>query len=71
MITVEGESARKWFDLGTDSKPLARRKMARLLKEQNAAIAPTVEQLTELAARVESVGQAFKRITERQKAAKD
>lgn len=32
-ITVDGENIRRWFDLGTDSKPVARRKLARLAKE--------------------------------------
>jgi len=32
-ITVEGESIRKWFDLGTDNKAVARRKRDRLVAE--------------------------------------
>ena len=33
-VTVEGESVRKWFDLATDNRAVARRKLARLAAEQ-------------------------------------
>jgi hypothetical protein len=38
-VTVEGESIRKWFDLGTDNKSVARRKRDRLVAEQAANVA--------------------------------
>jgi len=60
-VTVEGESLRKWFDLGTDNKAVARRKMARLLKEHETNAAP-IEQLAEVAKRTETVAEAAERI---------
>ena len=58
VITTEqdGEVVRKWINLNTDSKAVARRKLARMLKEpevagvQAAAVAP--ETYAELAKRV-------------------
>src|SRR4051794_19966762 len=38
-VTVEGESVRKWFDLGTDNKAVARRKRDRLVAEHAASAA--------------------------------
>jgi hypothetical protein len=34
-VTVDGESIRRWVRLETDNKVVARRKLARVLKEQN------------------------------------
>ncbi|HKO53333.1 MAG TPA: tyrosine-type recombinase/integrase, partial [Polyangiaceae bacterium] len=65
-VTVDGESIRPWFDLGTDNKAVARRKMARLLKEQKATDAPTIEALAEFAKEPETVAEATARIVERQ-----
>ena len=61
-ITVNGESVRRWFDLGTDSKPAARRKLARLLKEQQSGNALTVETIAEQAKRGESFADACERV---------
>ena len=42
-VTVDGEPVRKWFDLGTENKSAAKRKMMRLVSEQRAGDAPSVE----------------------------
>jgi integrase len=44
-VTVEGESLRKWFDLGTDNKAVARRKLAKLVAEVAKGQAPAPEQV--------------------------
>ena len=59
-VTVDGESVRKWFDLGTDSKPAARRKLSRLLQEQPAGAA--VGEIAVAAGRCETVSEAADRI---------
>ncbi|HEY3236473.1 MAG TPA: hypothetical protein VGJ84_17270, partial [Polyangiaceae bacterium] len=59
-VTVDGESVRKWFNLNTDSKPVARRKMARLIKEL--ANGGTPLELTEQAKRAEYFGEACERV---------
>src|SRR5262245_1887748 len=58
-VTVEGESIRRWFDLGTDNKAVARRKMARLIAEH---AAPTVEAVAEAAKRVETYAELAARV---------
>jgi len=59
-VTVDGESVRKWFDLGTQSRPVARRKLARLQKEHAAGATDT--ELTAAATRGETVSEAAARI---------
>ena len=73
-VTVDGESVRQWFNLKTESKPAARRKMARMVAEF-AAGAP-VPVLAETAAREETFGEAAKRcndgrVADGMKSAKD
>src|SRR5882724_7679828 len=65
-VTVEGESLRKWFDLGTDNKAVARRKLARLIDEQSKANPPTIAELAEEAANDETVAQAVRRVVKHQ-----
>jgi len=36
-VTVDGESVRRWFNLGTESQAAARRKLTRLVRDQSAA----------------------------------
>jgi len=60
-VTVETVSVRKWFDLGTDNKAVARRKLVRLIKEREANETP-LEQLAEVAKRAETVTEAAERI---------
>ena len=38
-IEKDGEKLRPWFDLGTDSKPVARRKLRRLLEQTSGGVA--------------------------------
>ena len=42
-MTVDGESVRRWFDLGTDNRSAARRKLARILAGQVRDEAPSAE----------------------------
>ncbi|HWA77875.1 MAG TPA: hypothetical protein VG937_36325 [Polyangiaceae bacterium] len=65
-ITVDGERVRKWFNLETDSKPIAKRKLARLVKEHGKGEAPSVEAVAADAAREETVPEAVRRIVARQ-----
>ncbi len=65
-VTVEGESLRKWFDLGTDNKAVARRKLVKLVAEITKATAPTVAELAEQATRKETMGDVIKRVVEDQ-----
>jgi hypothetical protein len=60
-ITVDGESVRRWFDLGTADKPAARRKLARLLKEHAANPTAPIAELAETAKRAESFADACER----------
>jgi len=60
-VTVDGESIRKWFDLETDNKAVARRKLARVMANQSpgsiaevAALVAPPESYAELARRVSS-----------------
>jgi integrase len=59
-ITVDGESVRRWFNLETESKPAARRKMARLVAE-HAGGGVSVAAVAEQAKRGETFGEACKR----------
>jgi integrase len=61
-VTVEGESLRKWYDLGTDNKAVARRKLARLSKDQETTNPTPITQLAEVAKRAETVSEAAERI---------
>jgi integrase len=61
-VTVDGESIRKWVRLETDSKPVARRKLARLLAEQGQA---SIETLKAEAARPETYAEVAKRVAEK------
>jgi integrase len=54
-VTVDGVHVRKWFNLETDNKAVARRKLARLIAEQTAAAAPSVAELAVQARRKETV----------------
>ncbi len=58
-VTVDGESVRRWFNLHTESKPAARRKMARMIAEF--AAGATMPALAESAKRGETFGEATKR----------
>lgn len=58
-VTVEGESLRRWFNLETQNKAVARRKMARLAAENQS---PSVEALREEAARVETYAELAERV---------
>jgi hypothetical protein len=42
-LTVDGESVRQWFNLHTESKPAARRKMARLIAEHAGSATSTAD----------------------------
>jgi len=66
-ITIEGESVRKWFDLGTDNKAVARRKLAKLGKEQGSGAAPTVEALASAAAKAETFDDVAEKVIDRQR----
>ena len=59
-VTVDGESIRKWFDLETDNRAVARRKMARLLAQRQA---PTIEAASVEVARAETYAELAKRVT--------
>jgi integrase len=59
-VTVEGESVRKWFDLGTQSRVIARRKLARLMKEH--AAGASASELSDAATKAETVSEAAERI---------
>src|SRR5688500_5257763 len=43
-VVEDGETIRKRFPLGTQSRPVARRKLAKLLDQLTAGEAPTAEQ---------------------------
>jgi integrase len=58
-VTVDGESVRRWFNLHTESKPAARRKMARMIVEF--ATGATMPAIAESAKRAETFGEAAKR----------
>src|SRR5450755_3058125 len=66
-VTIDGESIRKWFDLGTDNKIVARRKMARLLKEHAAAGGASIAEIAVNARRSETVAEMVEAYTERRK----
>jgi integrase len=51
--TVDGEAIRKWYPLGTDSRPAARRKMAKLIKDH--AAASSVAEVAEAASKAQTV----------------
>jgi integrase len=65
-VTVEGESLRKWFDLGTDNKAVARRKLAKLVQAQHAGKAPS--EMAQEATRVNTFRDDAESILARQKA---
>jgi integrase len=56
-ITVDGESVRRWFNLQTESKPAARRKMERLVVEHSGPVA-SPSAVAEQAKRGETFGEA-------------
>ena len=64
-VTVDGESIRKWFDLETDNRAVARRKKARLIAQQQA---PSVEAVAIEAARPETYSELSVRISARRRA---
>ena len=58
-VTVDGESIRKWFDLETDNRAVARRKLARVVAQQH----PTsIEAVAVLAAHEETYAELSKRV---------
>jgi len=58
-VTIEGEAIRKWFDLETDNRAVARRKMARLLAKH---VAPNLEAAAVEVARPESYSELAVRV---------
>ena len=64
-VSIDGVAMRQWVRLETDSKAVARRKMARVVAQQNA---PSAEQVAELAARAETYAELSKRIAEQRRA---
>ena len=61
-VTVDGESIRKWVRLETESKPVARRKLARLIAQQGKADLPA---LKAEAARAETYAEVAARVAEK------
>jgi integrase len=66
-ITVDGESVRRWFNLQTESKPAARRKMERLIAE-HAAGSTSATEMAEQAKRGETFAEAANRCHDARKA---
>ncbi len=60
-VTIEG-ALRKWFDLGTDNKAVARRKLAKLVAEIAKGNAPSIEAVADAATAPESMGDVITRI---------
>jgi integrase len=67
-VTVDGVNVRKWFNLESDNKAVARRKLARLMAEQVATAGPSVAELAVQARRKETVADLAAAYGERRKA---
>ncbi len=63
-VTVDGEAIRKWFDLETDNRAVARRKLAKLVSQRQS---PTIEAVTVEAARAETYAELAARVTARRR----
>ena len=63
-VTVDGETIRKWFDLETDNKAAARRKLARLNASQSIQ---TVAEVAAIVAQRETYSELAKRVSMRRR----